>query len=394
MQLLTPTRTATTLARGNACAFLFSFLCVLVGMSVPTKTPTAIVAMSMGCLIFGWLFVATIIAHVTSENGMVCELPNPGGEFHALTRFPIVVRLENNSNRWPLLFLTAEIITACDGNILRSPQKFIGLLPVRSAGEFAWNITARKRGEYHLHGLEAGTSFPGSLLVRRFFFAFDLPLLALPTVYKLKPKTNELLVGQRQANGHQPSNATALEEFVGVREYRPGDNPRNVCIALSVKMPDFPWQLVVREYEDPTVDEVCVILDTAVPPVGSESDSLMLYRFEKSISFAVALCRQLCERKHPVLFIACQADGKTVEMLLKQPSKEIPILERKLARIKPIRDVEASNRVIRRQAQVSDAILLFVGLLNEPGRGSHRLAGALRITPEWQSSLVSEVVGE
>jgi len=392
MQLIPPTRTSTILARGNACAFLVSFLCVIVGLSSATKSPFAIVTMSMGSLIFGWLLVATVMAHLTSENDLVCALPELAAEFHAMSRFPVVVRVENPSNRWPLLFLTAELITATDGNVLRSPQKFLGMLPRRSAGEFEWTVTVRRRGAFQVHGLEAGTSFPGSLLVRRFFFAFDLPLLALPAVILLNSGVDQLLQGQRRTTGHQPSNPSAMEEFVGVREYRPGDNPRHVSPTLSRRMPDFPWQLVVREYSDPNDSEVTVVLDTVVPPDGAEDRLLMLYRHEKSISFAIALCRRLCELKHAVKFVGCQGDGKVIEIPIRHPSSDIPKLERTLARIEPIRTDEAVRRILVRQSQISDAVLLLISQNDSPTVRNMRSGAVLKVTPEWQASLVSQAV--
>ncbi len=392
MDLISPTRSGTTVAKGNLIAFLAAFFWVMVGMTSASKSPFAIVSMTMSCLVFGWFLAATMIAHLTSGNGLVCERPLLTGEFHAQSRVPVRIRLENPSSRWPLLFLTAEILATCDNHLLRSPKKFLGMLPIRSAGEFEWHITARKRGPCQLHGLEAGTSFPGSLIKRDFFFAFDLPLLALPTVYRLSPQADRILQGHRSAISHQPSTPSAMEEFVGVRDYRPGDNPRNVSIALSLRMPDYPWQLVVREFQDPTDTTVCVVLDTSVPPGNSTEALIMQYRLEKSISFAVSLCRRLCEKKHTVRFMAFQPGEQTVNLLLKHPAQDIPKLERKLARLVPTHDPEAARRITARQERNSDAIVLLVALTDHEPNPLSRNEAVLTISPEWQASLVTEVV--
>ena len=334
-----------------------------------------------------------MIAVLTSGHGMVCERPSVSGEFHTLKKLPIRIRLENPSNRWPLLFLTAEVLTSSDGLLLRSPKKFIGMLPVRSIGEFEWQITVRKRGECQLHGIESGTTFPGSMIQRSFFFALDLPLMCLPAEYKLSPSIENLLRGQRRSVGHQPSGPAASEEFVGVREYRPGDNPRNVCLSLSTRLPDFPYQLVVREFQDPTDSEVCVVLDTCIPPDGAADSVLMRYRLEKAISFSVSLCRQLCEHKHTVRFVAVQQSGKFIDLLLKQPLRDVPTLERRLARLIPTKDPDAASKLIRRQENRSDAILLFVSLRDEQLNKRFRTDSSLLISPEWQASLVQEVIG-
>jgi len=300
MEPIAPNRVTTTIIRGNALAFLASFLTVVIGMTTATKTPTWIMLMSIGCLLFGWLLMATLVTHFTSEAGFECESPSVRTEFHAMSSVPVVVRLQNPGNRWPMLFVTSELVTSCDGQILNSPTKFVGQLPVRAEAEFEWRLTPRRRGEYLLRGLTAGTTFPGSMIRRQYFFAFDQLLLALPARVQLKPNVDQLLAGRRHASGHRPSNPAAMEEFVGVRAYRPGDNPRNVCLPHSLRMPDYPWQLVVREFEDPSDEEICVVLDTYVP----SEDVLRSYRLEKGISFAVALARQLADRKHNVRFMA------------------------------------------------------------------------------------------
>jgi uncharacterized protein (DUF58 family) len=202
---------------------------------------------------------------------------------------------------------------------------------------------------------------------------------------------DQLLAGRKRATGRLPSKPAAMEEFFGVREYRPGDNPRNVSLALSMRMPDYPWQLVVREFENPSDDEVCVVLDTAAPTPDEEDSVLVRYRFEKSISFAVALCRQLCELKHRVRFLACQDSGELVEIRLTMPSRDVPALERKLARFKTIQDPQASIRLLKKQSEASDAIVLFVSLREGLGERIRNQDLTLCLTPEWQTSLVAEV---
>ncbi|MDR3688797.1 MAG: DUF58 domain-containing protein [Fimbriimonas sp.] len=391
MSQLAPSQTSVSISKGNAVAFLASFLWVVAGFAAPTKSPFAIVSMAMGCLLFGWFFVATLIGHLTSESGIVCEEPLIVGEVHALLGIPIAVRLDNPNARWPILFLSVELLVSSDGSLLRSPPLLLGTLPSMSVGEFNWHVTLRKRGEAQIHGIEATTTFPGSLIVRRFFFPFDLRLAVLPAMYRLKPNVDHLLQGYRQAMGHQPARPTSMEEFVGVRDYRPGDNPRNVCLALSTRMPDFPWQLVVREFADTQDDEVCVVLDTLVIPESGEKRQQALYRLEKAVSFAIALCRRLCERKHAVRFLACQPEGETIDIRLQNPARDIPNLERRLARLTTIQNRQRIDRILLRRREVSDAILLFVCLDDEPFDTRQYRGAALRIPPEWQASFVAGV---
>ena len=390
MDLISPNRTTSILARGNALAFALSFVVVLAGMTLATRTTTWVIVMTMACLIFGWLLTATLVTHVTSDVNLACEDPIVRSELHAMTSIPVIVRLENLSTRWTLPFLTAELIVDQGGLLLNSPPKFVGQLPVRSSAEFEWRISTTQRGSYTIRGIVTRTTFPGSMFTRESSYAFDKEISVLPVSYRLSPKVAQLLSGRRRAAGHRPLNSAAAEEFVGVREYRAGDNPRNISLSLSMRMPDYPWQLVVREFEDPSDDEVCVVLDTTVITSESDTGALGCYRLEKAISFSIALCRQLCELKHRVRFVAAQDAGQSIDMRINYSARDIPALERKLARLAPTSDRQASRRLIEKQAEQSSSILLYVSL--EDAKSGLRVPDWVQwITPEWQASLVTEV---
>jgi uncharacterized protein (DUF58 family) len=156
-------------------------------------------------------------------------------------------------------------------------------------------------------------------------------------------------------------------------------------------MPDYPWQLAVREFEDTSDDEICIILDTAVPHPNTDDWALIAYRLEKSISFAIGYARQLCELKHQVRFLYCQDGDPPAELRLSHPARDIPILERRLARLKPTRESEPTRRLVEWQSQRSDAILMVISLQNSTEMRLSSGSGLTILNPEWQQSLVVEV---
>ena len=140
MDLISPTRTTTTLQRGNCIAFLVSFAIVLAGLTSSVRTPIWVVVMSMACLAFGWLLTATLITHITSDLGPICDPPDIQAEFRAMSQIPLTIRLVNPSDRSSLLFLTAEVLVECEGHLLQTRQNSTGVSPpvseenTRSAG--------------------------------------------------------------------------------------------------------------------------------------------------------------------------------------------------------------------------------------------------------------------
>ena len=388
MEFLPPTRTTTNLARGNAVAFVLSFAVVLIGMTIATRTSAWILVMAMGCLVFGWLLAATLITHLTSDFGLMCRTPLTNPDVRAFSTFRTTVRVQNPSQRWSFLFLTAELLAECDGNLLPSPPKFLGQIPAGSEAEFDWAITIRKRGEVILRGFTARTSFPGSLLSREFFFNFDQTLLILPSRYRLKANADKVLAGKKRASGQQNSNPVAMEEYIGVREYRPGDNPRNVSLTLSLRRPDYPYDLVIREFEDLSDDEVCVILDTYVAPATEEHSEVQRYRLEKSICFATAFCHLLCEYQHRVRFVTTDGREGRLELRINQISRDIPRLERQMARLTPTQDNQVSRRQILRELRNTGAVIVYLTLEDH----FHSSEQIVTLDAAWQASLVREEI--
>lgn len=356
------------------------------------REPAAALGLFAAMLAAGWMLAATALTHFCGAHGLALEPPALHGDFHALSRFRVGVRLANSRRRSPALFLIASLDTLIDGTPLPSPPKFVGRLAARESVRLEWDITARKRGEYELCGVRVRAAFPGSLGAHECRFRFSRKALALPAIYRLAPRSLELLQGRRQAGGRLHATPAAMEEFTGVRDYRPGDNPRHVHFALSLRRPDFPAELVVREFEDPSDDDVCVVLDSAIAPAERE-DELLLFRHEKSLCFAVALCRLLIERKYRVRFVAHEADGAKIDLLLTRTARDVAQLEARLSRLKPIARAEPILTSLERESRRSNATVLFVSLRDTARERVRRRLAMLTVTPDLQAVLVREVVG-
>jgi uncharacterized protein (DUF58 family) len=357
------------------------------------SSPTAVIALFGAMLAIGWMIAATFFTWLCSGHGLVLELPDLHGDFHALSRFRVRIRLGNSNRRWPVLFTTTLIETSTEGRLLPSPPKFLGWIDPRSTAEFVWEITARRRGPLNVVGARVRTAFPGSLGSYEYHFSFVRELLVLPAIYRLDHSALALLIGRRNAGGRLHANSTSIEEFIGVRDYRPGDSPRHVHLALSLRAADYPIQLVVREFEDPSDDDVCVVLDTVISPDESE-DVLLRYRHEKSLSFAVALCRLLTEHKYRVRFRAAGSESNRIDLLLDRPTRDLPRLEAQLARLTPATEHRSIWQMLEHESRRSNATVLFLSLREMIEEKRHPRLAVLTVTPDWQTSLVRQVIGQ
>lgn len=352
-------------------------------------SPTATLGLLAASLAVGWMAAATLVTWLCRGHGLMLEPPDLNGDFHALSGFRVRFRV-GNSRRWPVLFLTVWFDTTTDNRPLPSPPKFVGRLDPGSVADLSWSIIVRRRGPYHLVGARAQSAFPGSLIAYEYGFSFVSALLALPAIYRLDRRALALLTGRRLAGGRLHANPASMEEFIGVRDYRPGDSPRHIHFALSLRAPDYPNQLVVREFEDPTDDDVCVVLDSAIAPAQADN-VLAKYRHEKSLSFAVALCRLLTEQRYRVRFRAVRADGQTIDLLLDRSQRDLPRLETELAQVAPTPDRTPIRRMLDEETRRSNAAVLFVSLRDVPEEKRHPRLVILTLTPDWQASLVREV---
>jgi uncharacterized protein (DUF58 family) len=353
-----------------------------------TGNATAVVGLWISLLILGWTAVATGLTHLCGVRDLVVKAPQNTADFHALSAFHVKAHLGNRRRRWPLLFATAHLETKTEGVGLNSPPVFVAQLAALGQAVFGWRITVRKRGEVELLGLRLKASFPGSITSEQAFFPFSQRLLALPASYRLDQNALQILMGHRRSAACTSSAPASLEDFVGVREYRPGDNPRSIHQAISLRLADFPNQLAVREYEDPTNDDVCVVLDTHV----AEGDLGQQYRHEKSLSFAAALCRLLTEKQYSVRFLAADENGAKIELPVLWPTRDLPRLEARLATLRPTRHAAAIQQLLNdASARSSDAVVFIT--LNEQSRLVAHGRAMVAVGPDLQASFVREVVG-
>ena len=200
--------------------------------------------------------------------------PRPAlAEFRARLKFPTY-------RAWKRLISDRK---SCEVKELAIPT-----LAPRSAIEIIVQGEALHRGNQHFRGVTVARADPLGLL--RGLSMHDEPanLLVLPKRYALPPIT---LPGSRR---HQPGGvalATGIgdsEEFVGLRDYRPGDPLQRIHWKSYART----GEPVVREYQDEYFERHALILDTfadsARTPASAAAASSAA-AFEDAVSVAASL---------------------------------------------------------------------------------------------------------
>jgi uncharacterized protein (DUF58 family) len=167
----------------------------------------------------------------------------------------------------------------------------------------AYRIPTEHRGELALGPARAAVGDPLGLARRGHVVAPREAVLVRPRVHAIVPPT--LGAGRRLAHDDDRSPRAAATdatgEFLAVRPYETGDDPRRVHWRSSARSDD----LMVRQFEAPRRGSTLVILDTRGGPDAPESNhgdgtSAVDVAFERAVEAAASIVTCLQRRRRPV----------------------------------------------------------------------------------------------
>jgi len=164
-------------------------------------------------------------------------------------------------------------------------------LPAGRTQETAYRHVAARRGRLRLSGFRVSTRFPFGLIHKSKDVTTPTDLLVYPALFPVPP---ELLRGfaSHHGRGHHKWRSRR-GEFYGLREFRKGDDPRDIHWRTSARR-GAPF---VRETEDDEGQEVRVVFDNlplAGAPEGPDT------AFEQAVSLAASVACELLHRGYRV----------------------------------------------------------------------------------------------
>lgn len=309
-----------------------------------------------------WIAVSTAVSWLSLRMIGRAAPGLPPDTVRACSSFRWGIDLENRSPVWPALFLRVlQRLEDDRGGSCSTEPRRIALLRPKERSRLEWEFVLRRRGKVRLAESVAEVGLPGSLIRGTRAFPVDRAVTVLPLLFKISQEVLEVLTGRRQSSSSRMNLVPAgAEEFVGVRLYRPGDSPRFVNFPLSLRLADYPYDLVVREFEDPGQEDVCLLLDSVVPPVGPDQAEFA-YRFERAVSFADSLVRLLVARKYRVRLVTLSAGG-LIDRTAGVRQGDVGSLERALSEAQPVTDLDRYHGACRGALASCRAPLLLLSL--------------------------------
>jgi uncharacterized protein (DUF58 family) len=187
---------------------------------------------------------------------------------------------------------------------------------------------------------------------------------------------------------HERARTGAGEEFLGVREYRPGDSPRAVHWRSTARA----GRLMVREYEEHPSARVAVVL------TGADHGSAPESSFEMLVSAVASVALYAIATGHPVELVRPTPDGDA-DMLV-EPEKDT--LLDWLAAAEPV-DAGPSRLVSHALAGLGrrGTLVMCAATAGDAGAGLREAAGRAQaagarvlVVAALSSSWTDETVGE
>lgn len=267
-------------------------------MAIPTGMFASYGAISVfhqGYIVFCYLFAFWVLATV----GMFLFRPKVrlsaiyAPRVCAGETMPVDVEVEQLGRvaQVELFVLPHKLPSAVDCD----PDNGVGLPPLGRGQRTKVRLGLRcnKRGIYKLRGFRVESGFPFGLLRSARRFAQDSALIVYPRFTPLGRM--DLPVGVKHHPGGVLLAAVLGEsmEFIGDREYRDGDNIRDIDWRASARL----GRPIVREFREEYFMRVAVILDTHVP---AKSPAQPHDAFERAVSVAASVSDYMARQDYLV----------------------------------------------------------------------------------------------
>ncbi len=174
--------------------------------------------------------------------------------------------------------VTLELVNPAEGGRNQPGLKLVdrgshhqhgGFVPLLRRGQqqqVQYTVTLPRRGRYPWPSLVLSTGYPFGLARRLQTYALQQETIVLPTLGRLdRAKLKRMLLSQPQPSmtNRRPvrRHPVAQTEFFGLREFRSGDSPKWIHWRTTARM----GELMVREFEEPPLDNLIVIVDPWLP---------------------------------------------------------------------------------------------------------------------------------
>jgi uncharacterized protein (DUF58 family) len=235
-------------------------------------------------LMIGILIVSGAISRLVLRRLVVLRtLPDNGCVGHPLS---ITYEITNGKRYWPSLSVSIAELDGAEA-FTSQPQGYMLHVAPRTTASVPALVIPKRRGLHEFNRYQVATSFPFGFVKRAITERHKDVMLIHPPMAKVAPT---LLRRCRSADvtgetvRPQPG---GTDEFYGVKEYRPGDNPRWIYWRRSARS----GTLVSKEMTRVSPPRIAILVDTFLTSRSIASHAAV----EQSVAMAASLASTALE---------------------------------------------------------------------------------------------------
>lgn len=328
--------------------------------------------------LLGMFATATLHARLMLKGVRVTR----AAEHPIFSHQPFEVTLRFVNDKW----LPVACLRVVDGPLSNEmvrhdavPSGFVPLIPPQGEASLVYRARVFGRGWGEWTHTTVGTDAPFGL----FRSEVELPCASRELVY---PRVLPVMAQLRLEALFAPSEMDVVaghrgnEEFVGLREFRGGDNPRWIHWKASARLPS---QLLVREFDSPRIRRVVLAVESRVDP---QDRRRLLRRLENSVTIAASLAGTLVRSTPMLTFVTASPEPVLVD--LTPDSRSLRELLERLALLTPSQDLGIRDLLaLLPPGRLEGAAVVAVTLRTEPSLLAE-YPGVLMISAEQPSRLL------
>jgi len=251
-------------------------------------------------LIFGMMLSLILASGVLSEIclrqlNVARRMP---GTIHAGTPYLMGIAVRNDKRRIPTFSLEVEDLL--EGQPVERRCYYLKL-PAGRMQETAYKHVLPRRGRHRFTGFRISTRFPFGFIRKSRDVEAPADVLVFPA---LVPVPEPLVRGGlAEAARRQAATLSRSGDFHGLREWRSGDDPRDIHWRTSARR----GRAFMREMEEETGRVVLIVLEPAALPGATGEETARA--FEDAVSMAASLAVALLKKG---LAVGLRTIGETV----------------------------------------------------------------------------------
>jgi uncharacterized protein (DUF58 family) len=266
-------------------------------------------------LLLGMMLSLIVASGIMSEMSLrnLRVTRQPPGRIHARRPFLMGIGLSNGKQRLPSFSVEVEDLV---GERPLDKKCYFLKLPAGRLQHTSYRHTFPRRGRYRYTGFRLSTKFPFALFRKSRLVELETEVIVYPQLAQLghaaPPRAR---VAGLEAQGRRGRQG----EFHGLREFREGDDPRDIHWRSTARH----GRTMVREHEEEAARRVTIFLDNALPEGDLCPDELAKDGLERAISLAASLAADYLERGYAVRVVT---RGEVVPVWLQGAAQLVRLL--------------------------------------------------------------------